>query len=412
MASLLFPNHGCVCSPAISHGSPFSQFIGEYLGTCVWTTSDKVGLIAGYITLALVSFIQLPQIWLNFKRKDSSGLSRNMLLLWNLGDAMAVSGLVLCGLTYTSAFMLSVFSACIDWVLTIQFFLYLKKKNEENQNGEKNNVDQSYSEPLLERTPSPFDVSSSDTTLVVSGNGTGSGRNMLRIYITIIAVISCLLQTSTASSPIRSIQSQQNQNNPKSEKFSLHQYGGANLVSNFEALNFELSNFDQNGHIFEDPVPNYCETPYSGELGPLTDRIVGYFFAIASSLIYTPSQWGQIYHHYKVKSAHAIATPSLIMAIFAYNLYFIAYLAPTKVSDDHKWGEKFWFGIFPSIAAFFCLMMACLVMLGQKYKYWNNKPEGEEEGLCEENNQSDNFVENKRDGLDCLQPERSSIAIN
>jgi uncharacterized protein with PQ loop repeat len=370
------------------------------LGTCVWTTSDKVGLIAGYITLALVSFIQLPQIWLNFKRKDSSGLSRNMLLLWNLGDAMAVSGLILCGLTYTSAFMLSVFSACIDSVLTIQFFLYLKKKNEKSdeKSDEKNNADQSYSEPLLERTPSPFDVSSSDTTRVVSGNGTGSGRNMLRIYITIIAVISCLLQTSTASSPIRSIQSQRDQNNPKSEIFSLHQYGGANFVSNFE------------GQISEDPVPNYCETPYSDELGPLTDRIIGYFFAIVSSLIYTPSQWGQIYHHYKVKSAHAIATPSLIMAIFAYNLYFIAYLAPTKVSDDHKWGEKFWFGIFPSIVAFFCLMMACLVMLGQKYKYRNNKPE--EEGLSEENNQSENFVENKLDGLDCLQPERSIIAIN
>lgn len=136
------PTRGCVCDPLISHDQPFSKFFGEWIGVCLWTLPDMIGYVIGIFNLFVTAFIQGPQLILNFKRKDCSGVSRNMLLLWVSGDFCGFLGLLLTSQIHSTAFFQQILGLVIDFTLLVQWFVYNRNKKEEDDDDEEDGEEQ------------------------------------------------------------------------------------------------------------------------------------------------------------------------------------------------------------------------------------------------------------------------------
>lgn len=439
------PKFDCICDPIISRGHKFNQFYGEYMSMCLYTPRDLIGVTIGLLNLLVVSTIQLPQIYLNWRRQSCAGLERNMLLLWNLGDISGTLGLILTSQTNTTAFIQQIYCMSIDLILTMQWFWYNyhnKDKNHqenesenENENEKKEQKCDDLKQPLLSSLNTvgrsddvQFDndgsmgVSNNNyiNNNAVKGGGGGTGGNgaiKVKLYVMILTIIACFYTTSptTSAASLQQLQSHifsyipnNNVYIPNNDQYVNDIIPGhidTTLLSTSQPIkndktsfnfNFEhgnnqtMINLANNTIITDDPEPIYCE---GNDDTTQVQKNIGAFFAILCGLIYTPSQWPQILSNYRTKTAHAVSTASLVITMIGYVLYCTALFLPTKYADEHHYGKMWWLSTFPYPASFVCCFMSCAALLGQKWLYQNNN-QNEQDGSDVDDNQNNNDITN------------------
>ncbi|KAI9504560.1 hypothetical protein GGI25_006370 [Coemansia spiralis] len=81
--------------------------------------------VFGYVSFACWLFVLLPQLWLNYKRKSSDGLSLGFILMWLAGDFADWYGAYL-GRLLLPAILIALYFVITDVVLLAQMFCYRK----------------------------------------------------------------------------------------------------------------------------------------------------------------------------------------------------------------------------------------------------------------------------------------------
>ncbi|KAJ1918322.1 hypothetical protein LPJ71_001691 [Coemansia sp. S17] len=85
--------------------------------------------IFGYISFGCWLFVLLPQLWLNYKRKSSDGLSLGFILMWLAGDFTDWFGAYV-GRLLLPAILIALYFVVTDIVLLAQMFCYRKSDDD------------------------------------------------------------------------------------------------------------------------------------------------------------------------------------------------------------------------------------------------------------------------------------------
>ncbi|KAJ2690376.1 putative vacuolar membrane transporter for cationic amino acids [Coemansia spiralis] len=83
----------------------------------------------GYISFGCWLFVLLPQLWLNYKRKSSDGLSLGFILMWLAGDFTDWFGAYV-GRLLLPAILIALYFVVTDIVLLAQMFCYRKSDDD------------------------------------------------------------------------------------------------------------------------------------------------------------------------------------------------------------------------------------------------------------------------------------------
>ncbi|KAJ1957277.1 hypothetical protein GGI12_005070 [Dipsacomyces acuminosporus] len=102
----------------------------------------------GYISFACWLFVLLPQLWLNYKRKSSEGLSLGFILMWLAGDFADWFGAYV-GRLLLPAVLIALYFVLTDVVLLGQMFCY--RKSDEDAFGDSQLPEGAKRPPLLVR---------------------------------------------------------------------------------------------------------------------------------------------------------------------------------------------------------------------------------------------------------------------
>lgn len=94
--------------------------------------AQAVSGILGAISIACWIIVFAPQIYENFKRKSSDGLSLLFVILWLVGDVFNVVGLILQNVLPTML-ILAIYYTLADVVLLLQCLMYNKQQEEEEE---------------------------------------------------------------------------------------------------------------------------------------------------------------------------------------------------------------------------------------------------------------------------------------
>jgi len=76
----------CYCDPPEKDGYPYIHWMGALMGICAWTPLELFAVSLGLTNIVLWLFAQVPQIWINWKRKQTEAISVKFLIIWLLGD--------------------------------------------------------------------------------------------------------------------------------------------------------------------------------------------------------------------------------------------------------------------------------------------------------------------------------------
>ncbi|KAJ2895524.1 hypothetical protein GGI21_005143 [Coemansia aciculifera] len=85
--------------------------------------------VFGYISFGCWLFVLLPQLWLNYQRKSSDGLSLGFILMWLAGDFTDWFGAYV-GRLLLPAILIALYFVVTDIVLLAQMFCYRKSDDE------------------------------------------------------------------------------------------------------------------------------------------------------------------------------------------------------------------------------------------------------------------------------------------
>lgn len=116
----------CVCIPAMVDGHPFNPWIASTFHDCIYTYTDYVSYICGWINIALFMVALCPQIVVNYKSKKVDALSVGFVIQWLLGDIFNLIGCLLTNQLPTQTY-LAIYFCFLDGVLLVQYYFYYKK---------------------------------------------------------------------------------------------------------------------------------------------------------------------------------------------------------------------------------------------------------------------------------------------
>ena len=103
-------------------------------------TKDKSeynpGKILGFLSPAIESQVAVPQLYMNWKRKNCGGLSIVLILNWIVGNVFKISYYLKNNAPMTLVFAL-VYTQIVDIIILFQFWLYSKPAKVEDQSKKK-----------------------------------------------------------------------------------------------------------------------------------------------------------------------------------------------------------------------------------------------------------------------------------
>lgn len=103
---------------------PYVHWIDRAFGQCVSGTRQEIGFALGLASTIIWMWAQLPQIWMNFKRQSTEGLSFAFLCLLVVGDLCNLTGALING-----GLMTQVITACwfvfVDCLCACQYIYYV-----------------------------------------------------------------------------------------------------------------------------------------------------------------------------------------------------------------------------------------------------------------------------------------------
>ncbi|KAI9095896.1 PQ loop repeat-domain-containing protein [Phlyctochytrium arcticum] len=111
--------------------------------------------LSGYCSLFCWLVVFTPQLWENYRRKSTDGLSLGFILIWLLGDVFSVAGAVMQHLLNT-VIILGVYYALVELVLLYQMWIYRHPKTRKILDDTDDNAGEDVQRPLLgNATPPP-----------------------------------------------------------------------------------------------------------------------------------------------------------------------------------------------------------------------------------------------------------------
>ncbi|KAJ2458048.1 putative vacuolar membrane transporter for cationic amino acids [Coemansia sp. RSA 2424] len=103
--------------------------IGDGSGGSVRPMNAVLSDLFGYISFGCWLFVLLPQLWLNYRRKSSDGLSLGFILMWLAGDFTDWFGAYV-GRLLLPAILIALYFVVTDIVLLAQMFCYRKSDDD------------------------------------------------------------------------------------------------------------------------------------------------------------------------------------------------------------------------------------------------------------------------------------------
>ncbi|KAJ1956932.1 hypothetical protein EC988_001085 [Linderina pennispora] len=108
--------------PALE-GQSAIWWLDRFFGTCIYNYTDAASSLLGTLTIGLWFVALLPQIYENWLRKSTDGLSTHFMFLWLIGDSMNTLGCIILKQRPFQIFLSSYFVVS-GIILIIQYFLY------------------------------------------------------------------------------------------------------------------------------------------------------------------------------------------------------------------------------------------------------------------------------------------------
>jgi len=138
----------CICDPTEKGGYKYVQWIGSVFGDCIYTPLEKFSYYSGVISIVFYFIAFYPQIYENYKRKSTDGLSLVLIIIWLFGDLSNYIGTILTE-QYPIQKIVGIYFALME-VLIIGQYLYYKFfykgpgviEEEEDDDQEANEYDQ------------------------------------------------------------------------------------------------------------------------------------------------------------------------------------------------------------------------------------------------------------------------------
>lgn len=103
---------------------PYVHWIDQAFGQCVSGVRQEIGFSMGLASTVIWMWAQLPQIWLNFKRQSTEGLSFGFLCLLVVGDLCNLAGALINGGLMTQVITASWF-VFVDAFCASQYVYYV-----------------------------------------------------------------------------------------------------------------------------------------------------------------------------------------------------------------------------------------------------------------------------------------------
>jgi len=115
----------CYCEPQEKDGYTYVQFLGTVMGICAWTPLEIFAVSLGLVNILCWLFAQAPQIYKNWKLKQTEALSPHFLVIWLTGD---ITNLIGCVLTQQLPVQLytAIYFCFIDVIMVSQWVYYTK----------------------------------------------------------------------------------------------------------------------------------------------------------------------------------------------------------------------------------------------------------------------------------------------
>lgn len=322
----------CVCDPIELFGYHYHQSFGSFFGVCLYHPRDVLGFIAGLVNLIVISVVQFPQIYLNFKTKKQQ-MSIFMLLLWNLGDICGSIGLLM----QPPGTMLyqQLYYTLIDLTLTGQWFYYNKVYNQSNNEIPQDDFLQDSTSTML-TTYNEQNIDNTNDQPNVNNNGryrtSSNGTFPQSTYISIIIIT--ILGIVYGTTPVFSLTS--------------------SLFDSF-SLNTAVTSATLCDHTNVKPWQQ------------LAGSIAGWVCAA----IYIPSCLPQIYQNFKRKDTDGYSIISVSLMIFTSSNYqFSFWIQPRNNYYTNNFRSKaFWLDIFPYILSIGVATISYFTMIGQMMYY-------------------------------------------
>ncbi|KAJ1947270.1 putative vacuolar membrane transporter for cationic amino acids [Kickxella alabastrina] len=116
-------------STAAKAASAIDSNITLAAGDSIKPSNALLSDIFGYISFACWLCVLMPQLWLNYKRKSSEGLSLGFILMWLAGDFTDWYGAYV-GRLLLPAILIALYFVITDVVLLAQMFIYRKSDDD------------------------------------------------------------------------------------------------------------------------------------------------------------------------------------------------------------------------------------------------------------------------------------------
>jgi uncharacterized protein with PQ loop repeat len=138
----------CICNPTEKGGYKYVQWIGSVFGDCIYTPLEKFSYYSGVISIIFYFVAFYPQIYENYKRKSTDGLSLVLIIIWFFGDFANYIGTILTE-QYPIQKVVGIYFALMEVLIMGQYFYYkfiykgpnvIEEEEEEDQ--EPNEYDQ------------------------------------------------------------------------------------------------------------------------------------------------------------------------------------------------------------------------------------------------------------------------------
>jgi len=113
----------CVCDPIVNDGYHYVQWIGSIFGDCIYTPLEKFSYYAGIISIIFYFIAFYPQIYENYKRKSTDGLSLALIIIWFFGDFANYIGTILTE-QYPIQKVVGVYFALMEVIIIGQYIYY------------------------------------------------------------------------------------------------------------------------------------------------------------------------------------------------------------------------------------------------------------------------------------------------
>ncbi|KAK2799514.1 hypothetical protein FQN51_006828 [Onygenales sp. PD_10] len=321
------PDH---CEPS----GPFLTAISSHLHTCIPTPLALISSTLGTLSIVSWLFAQLPQIYKNYRRQSTSGLSALFLVEWCLGDTTNLLGAIF---LHQAGWQITVaaYYVFVDVVLVIQYYWYTylrgwrtRRQSYATPNDQVDNDSDSWDaavptegRPIRSISPSSS-VKRSDIKNLASNNGLPAGSPL----------------SSTLSFP---------NEKPNSPSRTIIRSGGSGSATPFASprtVLFISMLCAVLANATSEPS-NRSDIHTLGQSNEDAKQIAGRILSWASTFLYLVSRLPQLYKNYGRQSTSGLS-PLLFFAAFCGNFFYSTSLLtnPNGWSDFPAYGGGGWAG--------------------------------------------------------------------